>query len=82
MYREDYWEEGFYQDNYVKYECVDCGKTFIVGEALTKDCAQGFPICPYCGNRHVKWVSATEDEQLRDMDLGCIGIYIENQHFL
>ena len=43
MYREDEWTEGFYIDNHEKYECVDCGRQFIVGEKLRENSPPGFP---------------------------------------
>lgn len=79
MYREEGWVKGFYQDNLVKYECFGCGRQFILGEELVKGCAQGYPQCPYCGSRAVEWMSMTEDDQLVDMNLGCIGIYMDQQ---
>lgn len=78
MYREDSWVEGFYQDNMVKYECHDCGRTFIVGEEMKKECPPGFPLCPYCGQSNVEDIVCTTDENLEEMDdLGCIGLYID-----
>lgn len=69
--------DGYYQDNLVKYECSDCGKEFIVGEESVKDCPPGFPVCPYCGQSNVSWSSKTENEVRGELQLGCIGIYIE-----
>lgn len=77
MYRRDTWKEGFYQDNLVKYKCYDCEKHFIVGKELAKDCPPGFPVCPYCGQSNVEVESETEDDLLEEMDLGCIGIYVD-----
>lgn len=79
MYREEGWIKGFYQDNLVKYECFGCGRQFILDEEQVKGCAQSYPQCPYCGSRTVEWMSMTEDDQLADMNLGCIGIYMDLQ---
>lgn len=76
MYRTEMWEKGFYQDNLVKYECFSCEKTFIVGEEMSKSCASGKLVCPYCGQASVSWCSNTLDEQLEEMNLGCMGLYL------
>lgn len=82
MYREKGWVEGHYIDNHVKYECMDCGKEFIVGEKLLEGCPPGFPVCPYCGQAYVEWIAWTEDEQLRDLgsEMGCLAICIDEEY--
>lgn len=82
MYREDGWMEGHYIDNHVKYECRDCGRSFIVGEKSLEDCPPGFPVCPYCGQSYTEWTSRTEDDQLRDLaaDMGCLAIYVDEKN--
>lgn len=79
MYREDGWVDGHYIDNHKKYECRDCGKQFIIGEELAKDCRPGFPVCPYCGCSYVECVVWTEDDQLAelDSDMGCLAICVD-----
>lgn len=79
MYREDGWMAGHYIDNHKKYECIDCGKQFIVGEKSIEDCLQGFPLCPYCGQSNVECISWTDDEMLQELssDLGCLAIYLD-----
>lgn len=80
MYRSDDWVEGFYIDNHKKYECNECGKQFLVGEELLKDCPPGFPVCPYCGQSNVECTSWTEDDQLEELssDMGCLAISVES----
>lgn len=57
MYRDGSWVKGHYIDNHKKYECLNCGKQFIIGEVLEKDCPPGFPVCPYCGQSNVECVT-------------------------
>lgn len=71
--------DGYYQDNLVRYECESCTKSFIVGEELLKDCYTALPTCPYCGNEYVVKQSWTDDERLEEMDMGCVGIYLEKE---
>lgn len=73
--------DTFYQDNMVKYECKDCGRTFIVGEEMKKDCKPGHMVCPYCGKSHIEDIVWTTDENLLEMDLGCIGLYIDAEEY-
>lgn len=80
MYREDHWSKGHFMDNMVKYECHDCGRTFIVGEEMKKDCPPGYPVCPYCGQSNVEWTTWCTDENSKDMHengIGCSGLYID-----
>lgn len=77
MYRQDSWADGFYQDNLEKYECNSCNKTFIVGRELLKQSKLKEPFCPYCKASGAEWRSGTEDEQLEELGLGCIGLYID-----
>lgn len=79
MYREESWMEGHYIDNHKKYECQECGRQFIVGEELEKDCLPGFPVCPYCLQDNVECVVWTEDDQLAELqaDMGCLAICVE-----
>lgn len=71
--------DGYYQDNLVNYECLDCGKQFIVGEESLEECDAESPNCPYCGGQYVMKKSWTDDEMLEEMSLGCIGIYLEKE---
>lgn len=82
MYREEGWVEGHYIDNHVKYECMDCGKEFIVGEKLLEGCPPGFPACPYCGQAYVERIAWTEDDQLRDLgsEMGCLAICADEEY--
>lgn len=81
MYREDGWKEGFYIDNHEKYECIDCGRQFIVGEKLRENCPPRFPVCPYCGQSNVERMVWTEDNELQELDscMGCLAIYVEEE---
>jgi hypothetical protein len=76
MYREDSWQEGFYIDNHVKFECSDCRKQFIVGEKLLEG---RLPHCPYCGEVCGELVGWTKDEDLERLsgDIGCLAIYFD-----
>lgn len=76
MYREEEWEKGYYIVNHQKYNCLDCGRDFIVGKELLEECQPGFPICPYCGKSHVELTVWTEDDQLQELssELGCLTI--------
>lgn len=76
MYREDSWQEGFYIDNHVKFECSGCHKQFIVGEKLLEG---HLPTCPYCGEvceERVAWVVGIDLGRLSG-DIGCLGIYVD-----
>jgi DNA-directed RNA polymerase subunit RPC12/RpoP len=81
MYRQEGWTKGHYMDNMIKYECHDCGRTFIVGEEMLKDCPPGYPVCPYCGQSNVEWTVWSDEETAeRDCDvLGCLGLYIDTE---
>ena len=80
MYREDGWIEGHYIDNHKKYECMDCGRQFILGEKSLEDCPPCFPVCPYCGQSNIECIAWTEDDMLQELssNLGCIAICVEN----
>lgn len=79
MYRDGSWVKGHYIDNHKKYECLNCGKQFIIGEVLEKDCPPGFPVCPYCGQSNVECVTWTEDDRLQNLEaeMGCLAICID-----
>lgn len=63
---------NFYQDNLEKNNCLDCNKSFIVGEYLAK----GINInCPYCKSENIEADAYTDREKLESMDMGCLGIY-------
>lgn len=62
---------GYYEDNYVKYDCDTCKKSFIVGETL----AEGINLaCPYCRSDNVEPISMADEGNTEDMDMGCLGI--------
>lgn len=64
----------YYEDNYVRYKCYDCEKSFIVGEELSKNCNLS---CPYCSSENIDWESRTDDDSIEQFDMGCIGIYFD-----
>lgn len=64
--------EGYYEDNYLKYECHACRKSFIVGETLSGGVP---PACPYCVAREAEQVAGADEDCTGDMDMGCLGIY-------
>lgn len=76
MFRSETWAEGVYIDNHYKYECLDCGREFIIGEKLVEDCPPGFPCCPYCGQSNVERTVWTDDEMLEELadEMGCLAI--------
>ena len=76
MYRRDYWQEGYYIDNHMKFRCIFCTRYFILGEELLKGCRKGYPVCPYCGSAHVELVAWTLDEHLDELSsyMGCLAI--------
>lgn len=78
MYREEYWEKGYYIVNHQKYNCLNCGKDFIIGEELLDERVPNSPICPYCGQAHAECVAETDEELLQKLaaELGCLGIYV------
>ena len=78
MYRNSGWAEGHYIDNHRKYECLNCGKQFIVGEELEKYCKPGFPVCPYCGQSNVECVTSTDCKTSHfSLKIGCLAICID-----
>ncbi|MDU7031186.1 MAG: hypothetical protein E6357_26365 [Clostridiales bacterium] len=79
MYRNENWAEGYYIENHEKYECNDCGKTFIVGVESLSDCPPGYPMCPYCGQHNVERIVWTDDENLEELadGMGCLAIYAD-----
>lgn len=76
MYRDENWMEGFYIENHEKYECDDCGKTFIVGKESSESCRL---VCPYCGQSNVERIAWTEDADLEELGsaMGCLAIYAD-----
>lgn len=60
--------------NLQKNECNECNKQFITGLEISEK--QGM-ICPYCGSKNTGWVSCTDNENLDEMDLGCLSIIVE-----
>lgn len=81
MYREEYWKKGYYIVNHQKYNCLNCGKDFIIGKELLDERVPNSPICPYCGQVHVECVAETDDEFLQRLagELGCLGIYLDEE---
>lgn len=81
MWRQPYWAEGHYIDNHEKYNCLECGKDFIVGKKFLENCLPGYPICPYCGSKYVKNTVRTDEIQLEEFAdfIGCLGIYIDGE---
>lgn len=80
MVREESWKKGFYADNLIKYECKECNKQFIIGEEMLKDCPPNYPLCPYCGQNNVDKTAWTTDDDLLDTELGCVGLYIDEEN--
>ncbi|KGK88020.1 hypothetical protein [Clostridium sp. HMP27] len=64
----------YYEDNYVRYNCYECDKSFIIGEELSKGCSIR---CPYCGSDEVDWEAMTDDDRIEELDMGCLGIYFD-----
>lgn len=81
MWRQSYWQEGHYIDNHEKYNCLECGKDFIVGKKLLESCQPDYPICPYCGSKYVEGIVGTDEEQLEELAdfMGCLGIYVDEE---
>ena len=58
-----------HEDVYVKYDCQECKRQFIVGNTLSG----GMNLtCPYCGSSEIMDITNSGD---RDMEMGCMGIY-------
>lgn len=81
MWRSPNWAEGHYIDIHTKYNCLDCGKDFIVGEKLLENCPPGYPVCSYCGSKYVEDMVGTEEDQLEELAdfMGCLGIYVDTE---
>lgn len=63
---------NYYEDTYLKQECQDCKRCFIVGEVLSENMKL---VCPYCASHSIEPTAASTDETAEDMDMGCLGIY-------
>ncbi len=68
------YENGYEECNLEKYKCLICGKQFIVGKEMLDE---NEPICPYCKNEQVEKIVWTEDEDLKELDLGCLSLMRE-----
>lgn len=64
-----------FEDSMTKFQCLDCGKQFILGDAAAEELPPGFPVCPYCGQSNVEWRSKAEAGDIEDM--GCMAIWTE-----
>lgn len=64
------------EDAITKYECLDCGKQFILGNRAAGDCSQGFPVCPYCGQHSIEDTVFADAGEIDDM--GCMAIWTAN----
>lgn len=62
--------------NLEKYECLECDKEFIVGAEMIGEIGVQ---CPYCGFRHVDDTVGTNDEFLKDLDLGCLNLIMKKK---
>lgn|GEM_PF-2403648 len=57
----------------VKYECLECEKSFILSKKFVDD-LKGIDVsCPYCGNFNVEDTVIMDDQDSLD-ELGCLGI--------
>ena len=57
----------------VKYECLECEKSFILSKKFVDD-LKGIDVsCPYCGNYNVEDTVIMDDQDSLD-ELGCLGI--------
>lgn len=63
---------NYYQDNLQSMTCLDCEKSFIVGEHISKEIEIS---CPYCQTYSVCINAYSDEEKLEDMQMGCLGIY-------
>jgi len=63
---------NYYEDTYLKQECQDCKRCFIVGEVLSENRKL---VCPYCASPYIERTAASTDETAEDMEMGCLGIY-------
>lgn len=79
MYRDSGWMKGYYIDNHMKYQCLDCSKEFILGKELCRELKPGYPVCPYCGSPCIDLTVWTEDDMLPGLssDMGCLAITYE-----
>jgi len=64
--------ENKFQDNLEKYKCLDCDRDFITGLDLSKEVDI---TCPYCQSDNTEGRAHCTDEQLKRLQLGCLGIY-------
>lgn len=63
--------DGYEECSLEKYDCHNCNKQFIVGTEFI----DGAKIsCPYCESKLVKKIVWTYDDDLKDMDLGCLSL--------
>lgn len=65
---------GYQECNLEKYECWSCNNQFIVGTEMLNG---KNPCCPYCKSESVEKTVWTEDDNLRDLDLGCLSLMKE-----
>lgn len=69
---------NYYEDNLERRHCYNCFKDFIVGEELATTVNEIY--CPYCGQTENSWSSRTDEDNLEEMQLGCLGIYFHKEN--
>ena len=67
-------ENGYEKCNLEKHQCLDCNRQFIVGTEMIEGNSL---ICPYCKSEQVEKIVWTEDENLEELDLGCLSLMKE-----
>lgn len=68
---------NYYQDNLEKIDCLDCDRSFIVGEYLSEGIDISFP---YCKSVNVQIEAYSDEEKLENMQMGCLGIYYYEEY--
>ena len=63
--------DEYMECNLEKHECCGCEKQFIVGTEMLDGKP---PHCPYCGFPHTEKVAWTENDNLEELDLGCLSL--------
>jgi len=61
------------EDDMTKYDCLDCGKQFVLGDRAVANCPTGFPICPYCGQNNIDGTVMAKAGEIDEM--GCMAIW-------
>lgn len=54
-------------DNMTKYECIQCGGQFILGDHAATILSDNQPACPYCGSADMEWRAKVMHDEISEI---------------